>query len=243
MKLEIHQLTKKFGTQRAISSLDLNLPEFHTLALIGPSGGGKSTLLRLIAGLEHPDSGWIAFDDAPIVFEETALLKHRRKLGIVFQSWNLFPHLTALENICLPLFRVHGLSREEAEARSFELLKRFELDKHAHKKPFALSGGQAQRVALIRAVAPQPKILLLDEPTSALDPLMSAEVLELVLELKVEGRHFILATHHLNFAKKIADWIVFIAEGNVLESGAPSQVFDHPRSTLAKQYMTKVLAY
>lgn len=243
MKLEIHNLTKKFGSHRAISSLNLSLSDFQTLVLIGPSGSGKSTLLRLLAGLEYPDEGSIAFDGKKLVFEEKALREHRRGLGIVFQSWNLFPHLTALENIVLPLTHVHGFSLAEAESQSLALLKRFELESHAHKKPFGLSGGQAQRVALIRAVAGQPSLLMLDEPTSALDPLMTAEVLELILELKKEERHLILVTHHLHFARKIADQILFIAEGKILEKGNVTQVFDHPQSLLAKHYMSKILAF
>ncbi|MFI5343492.1 MAG: amino acid ABC transporter ATP-binding protein [Chlamydiales bacterium] len=243
MKLEIEGVTKFFDAQQAIALLNLTISECRTLVLIGPSGSGKSTLMRLMAGLEYPDSGSIAFDGQPIVFEEKALMKHRRSLGIVFQSWNLFPHLTALENIVLPLYRVHGLSKEEAEERSLDLLKRFDLAKHAHKKPFSLSGGQVQRVALIRAIAGQPKMLMLDEPTSALDPLMTAEVLELIVELRNEGRNLIFVTHHLPFAKKIADYILFIAEGKVLEKGSVEEVFENPKSALAKQYMSTILAY
>lgn len=243
MKLEIHGVTKTFGTQRAIASINLVIPSWETLALIGPSGGGKSTLLKLMAGLLVPDAGTIAFNDKPIIYEERALQEHRKRIGIVFQSWNLFPHLTALENICLPLHRVHGLSQQEAESRSLELLSRFELDKHAHKKPHALSGGQAQRVAIIRAVAIQPKMLMFDEPTSALDPLMTAEVLDLILELKKEGRNIIFVTHHLNFAKQIADWMLFFADGQAVESGTVDQVLNHPQTHLTNQYMAKVLAY
>lgn len=243
MKLEISHLSKKFGNHIAISSLNLSLPECQTIVFVGPSGSGKSTLLRLIAGLEFPDSGWISLDGSKIIFEENSLRQYRRTLGIVFQSWNLFPHLTALENIVLPLYRVHGYSEDESKTRGMELLKRFELDRHADKKPFALSGGQAQRVALIRAVAVQPKMLMLDEPTSALDPMMTAEVLELIYELKKEGRNLFLVTHHLHFAKKIADQVLFIAEGKVLEHGSVNEVFENPRSELAKEYMAKILIY
>jgi polar amino acid transport system ATP-binding protein len=243
MKLEINGLTKFFGKQQAIAQLDLTLPECQTLVLIGPSGSGKSTLLRLMAGLEYPDTGMIKLNGKEIIFEENALINHRRTLGIVFQSWNLFPHLTALENVVLPLYRVHGLSDEEARTRSMQLLTRFDLAQHAHKKPFQLSGGQIQRVALIRAIAGQPKMLMLDEPTSALDPLMTAEVLELIAELKKENRDLVFVTHHLYFARKIADQVLFIADGTVLEQGTVSEVFENPKSALAKQYMDIVLAY
>lgn len=243
MKLEIKNVKKQYGKQLAIAPFHLLVPDCKMLVLIGPSGGGKSTLLKLIGGLECPESGSIEIDGEPIIYKEKVLIAHRRNLGIVFQSWNLFPHLTALENIVLSLHRVKGLSIKEAEAVSMELLQRFELAKHAHKKPFELSGGQCQRVALIRAVAGQPKLLLLDEPTSALDPLMTAEVLELILELKKEGKNLILSTHHLTFAQRVADRVLFIAEGKVLEHGTPSEVFEHPKTDLSKQFMEMILAY
>jgi polar amino acid transport system ATP-binding protein len=243
MKLEFDKLTKYFGKHVAITIDHLMIPECSTLVMIGPSGGGKSTLLRLIAGLCLPDSGTISINDQPIVFREKELLKHRKHVGVVFQSYNLFPHLTALENIVLPLCHVHGKTKEDAETLSLDLLKRFQLDFHAHKKPYQLSGGQMQRVALIRAVAIYPELLILDEPTSALDPLMTAEVLELILEIKREKRNLILSTHHLNFAKQIADQVLFISEGSVVERGMGSDIFDHPQSEQAKQYMAKVLAF
>ena len=243
MKLEIKDLVKTFGANQAISSLSVNIPECQTLTILGPSGSGKSTLLRTMSGLEIPESGSIAFDDKPIIFKEPQLREHRLGLGIVFQSWNLFPHLTALENICLPLYRVHGLSLEAAEERGMELLKRFDLDTHAHKKPFELSGGQSQRVALIRAVAIHPKMLMLDEPTSALDPLMTYEVLELIMELKKDGRNFVLVTHHLHFAKKVADWVLFLDEGKLIESGPAKQVLENPQSIIVQRYMDKIMTY
>ncbi|MBA2726782.1 MAG: amino acid ABC transporter ATP-binding protein [Parachlamydiaceae bacterium] len=242
MKLEINQLIKRFGKQKAIAIDELTL-DCNTLVFLGPSGGGKSTLLRLIAGLFYPDSGTITIDNEQVIFNEKELLKHRRSIGIVFQSWNLFPHLTALENIILPLQYVHGKPKEQATEISLDLLKRFGLEKHADKKPYALSGGQSQRVALIRALAVQPKLLLLDEPTSALDPLMTSEVLDLILELKNEKRDLILVTHHLHFAKRIAERVLFISEGKVLENGTGEQVFNNPKSQQAKDYMSKVLAY
>lgn len=242
MKLEIKQLLKKFGAQRAIAIDHLSI-ESSTLAILGPSGGGKSTLLRMIAGLTYPDSGTISINDQPIIFSEKELRKYRKSLGVVFQSYNLFPHLTALENIVLPLVQVLHMPKDEADSISMELLKRFSLDKHAHKKPYALSGGQVQRVALIRAIATHPQLLILDEPTSALDPLMTAEVLELIIELKNEKRDIIMVSHHLHFAKRAADQVLFIAEGRLLEKGSSEKVFENPTSPQAKEYMSKVLAY
>ena len=224
--------------------MNLIVPGMPKSGVIGPSGWRKRSLVAPdLHRRQCPSKGWIAFNGQRMVFEEPWLREHRRKLGIVFQSWNLFPHLTALENIVLPLYRVHGLSHEEAEARSTALLKRFELNKDAHKKPYALSGGQVQRVALIRAVAGQPKTLMLDEPTSALDPLMSAEVLELILELKKEQRDLILVTHHLHFAKRIADWVLFVAHGQILEHGRTEDVLQHPKSPLGQRYMSHVLEF
>lgn len=243
MKLEINNLIKNFGGHRAIFIENLSIVDISTLAILGPSGGGKSTLLKIIAGLSYPDSGMININDQKIVFKEKILRQYRKKVGVVFQSYNLFPHLSALENIVLPLQYVQKLSRKDAEDISMSLLKRFDLDKHAEKKPYALSGGQIQRVALIRAIAIQPQLLILDEPTSALDPLMTSEVLELILELKNEKRDIIMVSHHLQFSKRIADQVLFIAEGKLLEQGSPAKVFERPVSQQAKEYMSKVLAY
>lgn len=243
MKLEISGLVKNFGPQRAVSIEKLSIPNTSTLVILGPSGGGKSTLLRMIAGLAYPDAGKIVINDHELVFKEKYLRQYRKKIGVVFQSYNLFPHMTALENIVLPLVQVQNISREEAVEISMDLLRRFSLAKHAGKKPHALSGGQVQRVALIRAIAIQPQLLILDEPTSALDPLMTSEVLDLILELKNEKRDIVMVSHHLQFAKRIADQVLFLAEGKLLEKGPPEEVFEHPSSEKAKEYMSKVLAY
>jgi polar amino acid transport system ATP-binding protein len=243
MNLKMLNLKKYFGKTQVIDIENLHIENTKTLVFIGPSGGGKSTLLKMIAGLYKPDFGTISVDNTQINFEEHELLKYRRRIGVVFQSWNLFPHLTALENIVLPLQHVHGNSKEEAEVLSLKLLNQFDLAKHAYKKPYALSGGQIQRVALIRAIAIQPALLLLDEPTSALDPLMTSEVLDLILELKNEKRDLILVTHQLQFAKRIAEKILFIANGRVLENGTTEDVFENPKSPEAKNYMSKVLTY
>ncbi len=243
MKLEITHLCKSFGKQGALQNVNVFIPDYKVLALIGHSGGGKSTLLKLIGGLEHPDSGSILLDEAPIVFNEKELLAHRRKLGMVFQSWNLFPHLTAIENITLPLYRVHGLAWEEANTVGHELLKRFSMEKHAFKKPYELSGGQCQRVAIVRAMAAHPKILLLDEPTSALDPLMAAEVFDLIVELKNEGCTLIIVTHQLSFAEKIADWALFLSEGKVLASEKIEEMFRSQSIPVIQNYFDKVRHY
>ena len=242
MKLELSHVSKKFGEHIALTDVSLKI-ECQTLGILGPSGGGKSTFLKLIAGLEYPDQGEIYLDGSPIVFEEGALRKHRGSIGTVFQSWNLFPHLTALENISLPLHRVHRLSPQEAAERGMELLARFRLQDHAQKKPAQLSGGQSQRVAIVRAIAGKPCMLLFDEPTSALDPIMTGEVLDLIFELKEEGRNIILASHHISFVKRIADWIVFLADSELKESASCKDFFERPRSQAAKEFVQKVLKY
>ncbi len=243
MKLDIRNLCKTLGSQKALKDVNVNIPDYKVLVLIGNSGGGKSTLLKLIGGLENPDSGSIYLDDVPIVYTEKELLAHRRKLGMVFQSWNLFPHLTAIDNITLPLHRVHGMELEEAEVLGHELLKRFSMDKHAFKKPYELSGGQCQRVAIVRAMAARPKMLLLDEPTSALDPLMAAEVFDLIVELKNEGCNLVIVTHQLTFAERIADWILFLSEGKILASEKTETMFKADISPAIRNYLDKVRYY
>lgn len=243
MKLEILDLCKSFDKQGALSHLYVSVPAYKVLALIGPSGGGKSTLLKLIAGLDFPDQGSILLDAVPIPRDEKNLLAHRRQLGIVFQAWNLFPHLTAIQNITLPLHHVHGYALDESIALGNELLTRFSMHKHAQKKPSELSGGQCQRVAIIRAMAARPKLLLLDEPTSALDPLMAAEVFDLIVELKDEGCTLIIATHHLSFAEKISDWTLFLSEGQMLASQNSAEMFKSQTSPFIQNYLQKVRFY
>ena len=184
MKLECENVYKSYGSINVLKGADCHIPACKSLMLLGPSGSGKSTLLRMIGGLIVPDQGRIVLNDSPIPTEEPLLRVHRRSIGTVFQSWNLFPHLTAIENISLPLVHVHHLSPKAAKERSFELLARFKLQEQADKRPFELSGGQSQRVAIVRAVAIRPHLLLFDEPTSALDPIMTSEVLDLIAELK-----------------------------------------------------------
>jgi polar amino acid transport system ATP-binding protein len=211
--------------------------------LLGPSGGGKSTLLRLIGGLESPEAGSLSVDGADVPQKDHELRLYRSRIGTVFQSWNLFPHLDALANVMLPLTAVHGLAAEEARARAEELLDRLHLDGHGHKRPAELSGGQRQRVAIARAVAIRPKLLLFDEPTSALDPEMTAEVLEVIADLKSEGRTFILVTHAMNFARTVADQVAFLATGKIVEQAPAQEFFTAPQSEVAQRFLAKVLKY
>jgi len=243
MKLSLQDVVKKFGTHTVIDRMSLELDSVHCLALIGPSGGGKSTLLRIIAGLEYPNNGSVALNGQPIEYGDEALLRHRRSIGTVFQAFNLFPHLTALKNITLPLEKVHGRTKEEAQELAEGTLRRFQLLDHAYKRPAELSGGQRQRVAIARAIAIKPQVVLLDEPTSALDPEMTAEVLELIEELKQEGRDLIIVTHEMGFARRLADRVALLAAGRIAEIGPPEQIFEASQSEVTKGFLRRVLKY
>jgi polar amino acid transport system ATP-binding protein len=243
MKLDLRDVTKRFGTHTVLDRISLGVDGVHCLALIGPSGGGKSTLLRLIAGLEYPSEGAVALNGQAIEYNDDALLRHRRSIGTVFQAYNLFPHLTALRNITLPLEKVHGRTAAEARELAEGTLRRFQLLDHAHKKPAELSGGQRQRVAIARAIAIKPQVVLLDEPTSALDPEMTAEVLELIEEIKREGRDLLLVTHEMGFAHRLADRVALLAGGRIAEFGPPEQVFDAPQSEVTHDFLRRVLRY
>jgi polar amino acid transport system ATP-binding protein len=243
MRLEIDSLSKAYGAHVALAGVTLSIAETGALALIGPSGSGKSTLLRILAGLEIPDEGTVALDNEPIRQDEAWLLRHRRSVGTVFQSFNLFPHLTALRNISLPLEKVHSYAPQEAVDRAMELLGRFRLADHAHQAPAQLSGGQRQRVAIARAVAIRPRLLLFDEPTSALDPEMTVEVLDLIAELRREGIPLLLVTHEIGFARRVADQVVFLQGGRVLEYGEASRLFSQPSTPEMRGFLEKVLRY
>ncbi len=243
MKLEITGLTKRYGSHAALDGLDLHVPGGRVLALVGPSGGGKSTLLRVLGGLERPDAGRVLIREQALPETEAGLLAYRRRNGFLFQQFNLFPHLSALRNLTLPLEEVHGmgpaLARETAEAA----LGRFGLLAHAHKRPAQLSGGQQQRVGIARAVAAKPEVLFLDEPTSALDPEMTAEVLELIQELAEDGQRIVLSTHEMGFARAVADRVAFLSAGRVRESAAPAEWFAGPDTEEGRRFLSRVLKY
>ena len=245
MQLHVDHLRKTFaGEHRVLDGISLHFESVQTLALVGPSGGGKSTLLRILAGLEYPDPGTgcrVEIDGERIAYREDALRAHRRTVGTVFQAYNLFPHLTALENVTLPLEKVHRLSAREARDTAMATLLRFRLETHSHKRPAELSGGQRQRVAIARAIAIKPRLLFFDEPTSALE--MTGGVLEIIEELRNEGRDFVLVTHEMGFARRIADQVALLADGRIVESGPAGQVFDAPREEVSRRFFAKVLRY
>ncbi len=246
MKLHVGNVFKTFGEHRVLDGISLDFDAVQTLALVGPSGGGKSTFLRILAGLEYPDPGKgcrVEIDGELVVYREDALLRHRRTVGTVFQAYNLFPHLTALQNVTLPLEKVHGLSPQDARQTATAALRRFRLEGHSQKRPSELSGGQRQRVAIARAIAIKPRLLFFDEPTSALDPEMTGGVLEIIEELRQEGRDFVLVTHEMGFARRVADQVALLAEGRIVEAGPAAQVFDAPREEASRQFFAKVLRY
>lgn len=243
MKLEVTGLCKTYGATRAADGLSLLVESARVLVLIGPSGGGKSTLLRMLGGLEIPDTGSIAINGHRLLSDPAALQAYRRKNGFLFQQFNLFPHLTARRNIALPLEKVHGHPPAEAHAMAEQALARFGLLDHADKLPAQLSGGQQQRVGIARAVARQPEVLFLDEPTSALDPEMTAEVLELIQELAEAGQDIILSTHEMGFARAVADQVAFVAAGKIEELAPPASLFGAPRSALCQRFLSRVMRY
>jgi polar amino acid transport system ATP-binding protein len=243
MKLEIEGATKTYGATRALDGLSLRIASARVLVLIGPSGGGKSTLLRLLGGLETADSGSVRVNDHSLVADPAALQAYRRRNGFLFQQFNLFPHLDARRNITLPLEKVHGHPPDRARTMADQALDRFGLLDHAAKLPAQLSGGQQQRVGIARAVAFSPEILFLDEPTSALDPEMTAEVLELVQELAEAGQDIILSTHEMGFARAVADQVAFIAAGRIAECGPPSGLFGAPASETCRRFLSRVMRY
>ncbi len=242
MRMQLEGVTRSFGDAVVLDGIDFD-DEVTTLAIIGPSGGGKSTLLRILGGLLAPSSGQILLDGEPVPTEEAALAPWRASLGFVFQDGGLFHHLSARENIALPLRAVHGMDAEAANARADELLERFGLAGEGSKRPAQLSGGQRQRVAIARAVAPRPRMLLLDEPTSALDPEYTTEVLDLLRDLKNEGTRFITVTHEMGFARHACDKVAFLTGGKLAEYGPSEQVFTAPATPELKRFLGKLLEW
>lgn len=239
MNIKLDQLTKSFDGNLVLDHLN-NEIEFKSLAILGPSGSGKSTLLRLLGGLLEPESGAISVDGYQIRYAEKELLEYRRGIGFVFQNNGLFPHLSALDNITLPLIRVFGMKKPEAEAMAMVYLKRFGLEKQAKQAPVTLSGGQQQRIAIIRAVVNRPKMILLDEPTSALDPDLSVEVLEMLKELINDGLHIVLVTHHLGFARNVCESMMFVDDNKIVEFGPSKQHFAQPESENLQRFIEKM---
>jgi ABC-type polar amino acid transport system, ATPase component len=238
MNLKVENLNKSYNDKPVLYDLNFSLRDVQVLGVIGPSGGGKTTLLRILAGLEKPDGGIVTVNGTVIPSEEKALAEYRKTIGMVFQSYNLFPHLTAFQNIALPLEKVRNYSKKEARALTEKLLERFSLIEHGDKLPVMLSGGQQQRVAIIRALSINPQLLLLDEPTSALDPALTGSVLSLIGMLKADKKDLILVTHEMKFARQACDYCLFIAEGTVMEMGTSEAFFGNPRNHELIDFLT-----
>jgi polar amino acid transport system ATP-binding protein len=239
--LEIRGVTKSFGDVEVLRGVDLSVAEHEAVALIGASGSGKSTLLRCVDLLEDIDDGDILLDGEVITDPWVDTVGVRRRLGLVFQAYNLFPHLTALENVVLGSVKARRVPRAEADRTGRELLAKFGLAGREHDHPDRLSGGQQQRVAIARAFAAKPRAMLLDEVTSALDPELVGEVLAAVRELKAEGVTMLLATHEMSFARDVADTVAFIHEGRLVEQGPAEQVLSEPREPETKRFLRRLL--
>ena len=238
--LELVSVRKSFDTELVLNNLSLSVPEHTATVLIGASGSGKSTLLRCINLLETIDDGQIFLDGQEISDPLINVDEIRRNLGMVFQSFNLFPHKTVLENITLSPIKVHGKSKDEANTQAIALLKRFDLSDKADQYPDRLSGGQQQRVAIIRSLAVNPRLLLLDEVTSALDPVLVNEVLSSVRDLKLDGMTMVLATHEMGFATQVADEVCFLESGSIVERGNPEQVLKNPVNPKTQEFLKRV---
>lgn len=239
--IQVKDLYKSFGDLKVLNGISTFVKEQEVVVVIGPSGSGKSTFLRCLNLLEEPSSGEIIINGANLLAKDTDINKVRQGLGMVFQRFNLFPHMTALENIAISPIKVKGLSQKEANEISRSLLKKVGLSDKENSYPDQLSGGQQQRVAIARALAMQPEIMLFDEPTSALDPEMVGEVLAVMKDLAREGMTMVVVTHEMGFAKEVGDRVLFMDEGVIVEEGNPQDLFTNPKHPRTKSFLSKIL--
>lgn len=239
--IQVRQLAKSFGDLQVLKKIDVHIKRQEVVCVIGPSGSGKSTFLRCLNLLEEPTSGEILIDGINIMDKQTNINSIRQKAGMVFQQFNLFPHKTSLENITMGLTKIKKLSKAEAEEKGRALLAKVGLSQKADVYPRNLSGGQQQRVAIARALAMEPEIMLFDEPTSALDPEMVGEVLQVMKDLAQEGMTMVIVTHEMGFAKEVADRILFMDQGVILEEGTPEELFLHTKQERTRDFLRKVL--
>lgn len=240
--IKVNNLNKKFGKLHVLKGIDNNIKKGEVVVVIGPSGSGKSTFLRCLNLLEVPTDGQIIFEGTDITSKDSDINNLRQKMGMVFQQFNLFPHLSILENITLAPKKLKKMSNEEAEKVAYKLLKRIGLEDKAKDYPSSLSGGQKQRIAIARALAMSPDVMLFDEPTSALDPEMVGEVLEVMKDLAREGMTMVVVTHEMGFAKEVGDRVLFMDGGVIVEEGTPEELFNNPKNDRTKNFLSKVLA-
>ena len=241
--IRVENITKEYnhGEVKALAGCSLSIARGEVVAIIGASGSGKSTFLRCLNMLETPTSGHIYFDGVDLADKKVDINLHRRKMGMVFQHFNLFPHKTVLQNITLSPVYLKLKTKEEAKTKAFELLKRIGLEDKANEYPNMLSGGQKQRIAIVRALAMEPEVMLFDEPTSALDPEMVNEVLDLMRDLAKAGMTMAVVTHEMGFAREVASRVIFMDEGKILEENEPNELFDHPKNPRTQLFLSKVL--
>ena len=239
--IDVKHLSKSFGDHLVLKDISEHIYPGDKMVIIGPSGSGKSTFLRSLNLLEEPTSGTITFDGEVITDPKTDIDVVRRKMGMVFQHFNLFPNMTIRKNITLAPVRTGLMTQAEADDKATQLLRRVSLEEKADAYPNQLSGGQKQRIAIVRALAMNPEVMLFDEPTSALDPEMVGEVLDLMRDLAKEGMTMAVVTHEMGFAREVADRVVFMADGKILEEGTPSDIFDHPQDSRLQDFLSKVL--
>lgn len=240
MELKLKDVNKTYDNKGILRNISLDIKDKEAIAIIGPSGAGKSTLLRLLSMIEKPDSGCICVNDHHL--EETDPEEYYKKIGFVFQAHALFPHLSVLRNITLILEKVHKIPIDEATDKALKLLTHFDLQDHTHKTASQLSGGQSQRVSIVRSLAINPEVLFFDEPTSALDPVLTQEVLNTILKLREENTNFVIVTHEILFAKKAADYIIFMEDGKIVESGNVS-ILEAPKTDELKEYLSNVFLW
>ncbi|MFA6942201.1 MAG: amino acid ABC transporter ATP-binding protein [Clostridiaceae bacterium] len=239
--INVKGLHKKFGDIHVLKGIDTEIKQGEVVVVIGPSGSGKSTFLRCLNLLEEPTDGEIIFEGVSITDKKNDIDKQRQKMGMVFQQFNLFPHMSVLDNITLAPIKCKNMSKEAVEKIAFELLHRINLEDKANSYPRQLSGGQKQRIAIARALAMSPDVMLFDEPTSALDPEMVGEVLEFMKELVKDGMTMVIVTHEMGFAKEVADRVMFMDEGIISEEGTPEEIFNNPQNLRTKEFLSKVL--
>ncbi len=239
--ITVNNLVKEFGTMRVLDNISEHIEQGEKVVIIGPSGSGKSTFLRCLNLLEVPTSGQVIFEDADITASGTDIDRLRRKMGMVFQQFNLFPHLTVRQNITLAPVKLGLYQQSEADDKAMALLRRIGLPDKADSYPAQLSGGQKQRIAIVRALAMEPDVMLFDEPTSALDPEMVGEVLDVMKDLASQGMTMIVVTHEMGFAREVATRVMFMDEGKIVEQGTPEQIFQHPQSVRLQGFLSKVL--
>lgn len=239
--IKVENLSKKFAHTKALDNINAEIRNGEVVAVVGPSGSGKSTFLRCLNRLEEPTNGHIYFEGSDITDPKNDINKLRRRMGMVFQQFNLFPHMSIMQNLTLAPMKLQGKTKQEAEAMAMELLKRVGLDDRADSYPGQLSGGQKQRIAIVRALCMQPDVMLFDEPTSALDPEMVGEVLEVMRDLAKENMTMVVVTHEMGFAREVATRVIFMEKGKIVEENEPQQFFENPQSKRLQEFLDKVL--